>query len=187
MRVAIHQPNFCPHFGFFYKMSQSDIFIILSQVQFEKNGYQNRYFLQGKQKWVSMPVNHGLEPIYQKTYTNGERLLQLNMDYIFWAKRVLGIETRIAQDVVTSARSTQRLIDNLNHYGATTYITSPGAKDKYLDEKMIRSAGIDIEYSSHPLSNLNLLEMFEQYGIEGTRKQLWKSSPVKQETPDGQH
>lgn len=176
MRIAIHQPNLVPHFGFFYKMSQSDIFIILGQVQFEKNGYQNRYFLQEKQKWVTMPVNHGLEPIYQKTYTNGTNLQDINVRFIFWVKDVLSIETRIVSDVVTSSRSTQRLIDNLNHYGATVYITNPSAKDKYLDEEAIKSAGIDIEYSEHPMASLNILEMFEKYGIEGTRNQLYKNN-----------
>lgn len=174
MRVAIHQPNFVPHFGFFYKMSQADIFIILEQVQFEKNGYQNRYFLQGSKKWVTMPVNHGLEPIYAKDYVSGEHLAQLNVEFIVWIKRVLGIKAQLVHDVVTDSRATQRLIDNLNHYGATCYITNPGAKDKYLDELAIRRAGIDIEYSDHPDAKLNILEMFEKYGIEGTRKKLWK-------------
>lgn len=175
MRISCHQPNFVPHFGFFYKMSQSDIFVILSQVQFEKNGYQNRYFLQGPQKWVTMPVNHGLESIYQKEYVGGQNLYDLNTRFIEWVVDVLGIETSIVPDVVTDSRSTQRLIDNLNHYGATVYITNPSAKDKYLDEDLIRRAGIDIEYSDHPEAKLNILEMFEKYGIDGTRRQLWKS------------
>lgn len=151
-----------------------DLFIILEQVQFEKNGYQNRYFLQKKQKWVTMPVEHGLEPIYKKKYTNGEDLARLNVDFIFWMRNVLSIHTKITRDVYTESRSTQRLIDNLNFYGATTYVTSPSAKDKYLDEQAIRDAGIDIEYCTHPLAKMNILEMLEDYGIEGTRAQLYQ-------------
>lgn len=181
LRVAIHQPNFVPHFGFFYKMSQCDLFIILSQCQFEKNGYQNRYYLQGKERYVTMPVQSGLEPIHQKQYANGAKLDQLNVNFIMWMKDVLSIDARIVHDVVTNSRGTQRLLDNLNYYGATTYLTNPSAKDKYLDEKIIRDAGIDIEYSEHPLAKYNILEMLETHGIEGTRKQLWKPK-VKQET-----
>ena len=183
MRVGIHQPNFVPHFGFFYKMSMCDVFVILSQVQFEKNGFQNRYRFAKwpADKWVTMPVNGGLEPIKDKRYTNGLRLDEVNMQFITWAKEVLSIETRLVRDVVTNARSTQRLIDNLNYYGATTYVTNPSAKDKYLDEAALKAAGIDIEYSSHVNERKNILEMFEEYGIEGTRKQLWrpKREPAK--------
>lgn len=176
MKIGIHQPNFVPHFGFFYKMSQSDIFIILTQVQFEKNGYQNRYFLQEKQKWVTKPVCGGLEPIYQKSYADESGLLDINMDFIYWVCKVLGIETEIAFDIPTASRATQRLIDNLNHYGATVYITNEEAKNKYLDEQLIRDAGIDIEYSKTQNSNLNILEMFEKFGIEGTKRQLWRTA-----------
>lgn len=183
MRVGIHQPNFCPHFGFFYKMSMCDIFVILSQVQFEKNGFQNRYRYDSwpEGKWVTNPVNGGLDEIYKKSYTNGESLIQVNMDFIFWAKKVLGIETKIVQDVVTDSKSTQRLIDNLNHYGATSYVTNPSAKDKYLDESMIKSAGIDLVYCKHPNEKMNLLEMFDNFGIVGTRKQLYQKQIVLKE------
>jgi len=174
VRVGIHQANFFPHFGYFYKMSMCDKFVILSQVQFEKNGFQNRYFLQGKQKWVTNPVCSGLEPIFTKQYTNGVNLEELNVRIINSIKDILSIKCEIVKDVVTESRSTQRLIDNLNHYGATAYVTNPNAKNKYLDEEAIRQAGIDIIYSSHQNDKLNILEMFELYGIEGTRNQLWK-------------
>jgi hypothetical protein len=175
MKIAIHQPNFVPHFGFFYKMSQADVFIILAQVQFEKNGYQNRYFLQEKQKWVTKPVHGGIEPIFSKYYTDGTSLLDTNLDFITWIAGLLGIETNIVLDIPTNSRSTQRLIDNMNYYGGTVYVTNPSAKDKYLDEDMIKAAGIDIEYSTTQNANLNILEMFERFGIEGTKSQLYKS------------
>ena len=165
-------------------MRQADIFIILSQVQFEKEGFQHRYLLNNKKRpdgskwWVTMPIRQGLEPIYDKWYTNNENMVELNMDFIFWVARVLGIQTRIVDDVVTDSSGTKRLIDNLNHYGATCYITNPGAKDKYLDEQMIKDAGIDIEYSNPQNAKLNILEMFETFGIEGTRNQLWKNKSL---------
>lgn len=179
MRVAIHQPNFVPHFGFFYKMSQCDIFVVLSQVQFEKNGYQNRFFIQKHQRWVSMPINHGMDPIYKKRYTNGLRLDLHNIMFIKWMADTLSIEARIVPDVVTNASGTQRLLDNLNFYGATTYITHPSAKDKYLDEQLLKTAGIDVEYSDHQYAKWNIMEMLEEFGVEGTRKQLFRPKIIQ--------
>lgn len=41
-KVAIHQPNFLPWLGYFYKIHLCDIFIILDDVQFVKRSYINR-------------------------------------------------------------------------------------------------------------------------------------------------
>ncbi|MBU3220661.1 WbqC family protein [Clostridium algidicarnis] len=40
--VAIHQPNYIPWVGYFYKIYKSDIFIILDDVQYVKNGFADR-------------------------------------------------------------------------------------------------------------------------------------------------
>ena len=179
MKISVHQPNLVPHFGFFYKMSQSDLFILLSQCQFEKNGYQNRFFIQSTGKWITKPVCHGLEPLYKKQYVDGNNLTRMNTDFILWMRDLLSIDTRVVPDIATSSTSTQRLIDNLNHYGATVYVTHPSAKDKYLDEKLIRGAGIDIEYSDHRLAKFNILELLLEHGIEGVQAQLYKKPQIK--------
>lgn len=56
--VAIHQPNFLPWAGYFYKISKADLFIFLDDVQFSKNNYTNRseILLGGKKKWLSVPA-----------------------------------------------------------------------------------------------------------------------------------
>lgn len=59
MKVAIHQPNFLPWPGFFYKMAKSDIFVLLDNVQYEKNGPTNRTKIKtsrGK-SWLTLPVS----------------------------------------------------------------------------------------------------------------------------------
>jgi hypothetical protein len=57
-RVAIHQPNYLPWLGFFYKMAVADIFIILDTAQFTKNGYQNRVKIKSPsgEQWLTQPV-----------------------------------------------------------------------------------------------------------------------------------
>jgi hypothetical protein len=58
MLISIHQPNFAPWLGFFYKWAQSDAFIILDDVPYSKNSFTNRNqikFPDGK-KWITIPI-----------------------------------------------------------------------------------------------------------------------------------
>lgn len=42
MIVGIHQPHYLPWLRYFEKIARSDVFIVLDDVQYEKNGFQNR-------------------------------------------------------------------------------------------------------------------------------------------------
>lgn len=60
--VSIHQPEHFPYIGFFEKMRQSDVFVILDNVQFKKNNFQNRNkFLnkKGEEEWFSVQIEKG--------------------------------------------------------------------------------------------------------------------------------
>jgi len=65
--VAIHQPNYVPWMGYFYKIASSDIFVFLDDVQFSKNSYTNRVQVFGedeKIRWLTIPVSTHLgQPI----------------------------------------------------------------------------------------------------------------------------
>lgn len=66
MIVAIHQPNYLPWLGYFAKMAQADLFVLLDDVQFSKNGYTNRVqVLNGARRhWLTVPVRVSLgDPI----------------------------------------------------------------------------------------------------------------------------
>lgn len=56
--VAIHQPEHFPYMGFFQKMQNCDVFVILDNVKFKKNDFQNRnkILLNGKEEWITVPV-----------------------------------------------------------------------------------------------------------------------------------
>lgn len=58
MKVTIHQPEHLPWLGFFNKMSKADVFIILDNVQFRKNYFQNRNKIMGTNgpQWLTVPV-----------------------------------------------------------------------------------------------------------------------------------
>ena len=57
--VGIHQPNFMPWLGYFYKIYKSDVFIFLDDVQFTKTGssYINRVNvnMNGESKYLTVP------------------------------------------------------------------------------------------------------------------------------------
>jgi hypothetical protein len=58
MIASIHQPNFLPWQGYFYKIANSDIFVLFDTVQYTKNGYQNRNLIKTPQGalWLTVPV-----------------------------------------------------------------------------------------------------------------------------------
>jgi hypothetical protein len=58
MIVGIHQPNFLPWVGYFYKMSRCDTFVVLDDVQFSKGSFQNRNRIKTANgvSWLTVPV-----------------------------------------------------------------------------------------------------------------------------------
>ena len=58
MIVTIHQPEHLPYFGFLDKVNKSDMFVVLDDVDFKKNNFQNRnqILTQNGPKWLSIPV-----------------------------------------------------------------------------------------------------------------------------------
>ena len=59
MIVTIHQPEHFPYMGYFQKMKNSDIFVVLDDVKFKKNNWQNRnkyLSRQGNEEWFGVSV-----------------------------------------------------------------------------------------------------------------------------------
>ena len=62
MNVSIHQPQYLPWLPLLLKIEQSDLFIFLDNVDFQKNGLQNRNQIKSSQGpiWLTVPTYHKL-------------------------------------------------------------------------------------------------------------------------------
>jgi WbqC-like protein len=58
LTVAIHQPEHLPWLGFFNKMDQADLFVMLDVVQYRRDYFQNRNRILGPggPQWLTVPV-----------------------------------------------------------------------------------------------------------------------------------
>lgn len=59
MKVAIHQPNFLPWAGYFYKMAKVQRFVLLDAVQYSKGSFTNRVQIKSNSSapfWLSVPL-----------------------------------------------------------------------------------------------------------------------------------
>jgi hypothetical protein len=58
MTLSAHQPAYLPWLGFFQKMARADIFVILDDVQFERNSFinRNRIKVNDKPHWLTIPL-----------------------------------------------------------------------------------------------------------------------------------
>ena len=59
MILTAHQPAYLPWLGFFHKLLISDVFIILDNVQYQKNYFTNRNKIktaQGRSTWLTIPI-----------------------------------------------------------------------------------------------------------------------------------
>lgn len=184
MTVTIHQPNFIPWYPFFQKMHQADLFIMLGYCQYEKNGYQNRFYLDGF--WNTLSIGRGLDRIREKEYLNpsydwmklkkrlykyqgtlseldeyiSKDLYTTNKLIIKHLATKLNIDTPIVEDFPLEVSSTERLVALCKHYGATTYLAGQGGKD-YLDESLFKKSGIEVKYQDN-LNRVHTLEYLTQ-------------------------
>ncbi len=76
MVVTIHQPEHLPWLGFFDKVRQAEVFVLLDHVQFRKRYFQNRNRIRGEDGtlWVAVPVQvkgRYTQPINEVRIDNG--------------------------------------------------------------------------------------------------------------------
>jgi len=167
MRIAIHQPNFFPWFPIFQKISLADRFIIMENVQYQKNGLQNRFNI--GEDWFTMSTKKGLDPIKDKNYLSpikdwnriknklpeykkildqfdeiiSENLSVTNTMIIERICKIIKINIPIEKDFHSDLKSTERIIEICKKYNADEYISGISGKN-YLDINLMNSNGIKV-------------------------------------------
>jgi hypothetical protein len=149
--------------AYFQKIEQSDIFVLLGQVQYKAGNYQNRF--RSESNWFTMSVHRGMNPIKEKKYSNpfadwttikksypnleifdahvSQNLWITNCGIIKEAAQLLGIKHDIVTDYETHLMGTNRLIDICKTYGADKYLSGISGK-KYLDLELFKMAEIEV-------------------------------------------
>ena len=67
--VAIHQPQYLPWLPYMAKIAQCDVFVLLDDGQYQKNGLQNRNQIKTAQgpAWLTVPVHGNLKKTIAQT------------------------------------------------------------------------------------------------------------------------
>ena len=57
MILAAHQPHYLPWLGYLDKMAKADVFVVMDDLQYERENFQNRQKLKlnNGPAWISVP------------------------------------------------------------------------------------------------------------------------------------
>jgi len=79
MIISIHQPQYLPWLPYYSKISNSDLFVFLDDVQYQKNGLHNRNELKNSNGrfWLTIPVSASF----------GDKLFEVEILNDSWVKK----------------------------------------------------------------------------------------------------
>lgn len=83
MIISAHQPAYLPWLGFFHKILLSDVFVVMDDVQFEKNSFTNRNKIVAAGQEVMLTI-----PVRQKGHT-AKTVSQIEISDQRWRKKHL--------------------------------------------------------------------------------------------------
>lgn len=84
MLISIHQPHYLPTNQYFDKIKRSEVFVFLDNVQFEKNGWQNRNRIKNKEKiqWLTVPIKHRFGQLVKDVEIDGSKWIKKHINTI---------------------------------------------------------------------------------------------------------
>jgi len=180
MIVSIHQPEHFPYLGFFQKMNNSDLFVILDNVKFKKNNFQNRNrFLNGsgEEEWFTVPVEKKANSKHIKDVLVSEdfgwkkkliKQMKLNFGYDF--NNIY--ETEYIKDVNMNSIKFCRKELNINTpYVMASELTSSGSKSELL-VNICKEVGATTYLSGGSGFNYLDIELFTGIEVEIFKPQI---------------
>lgn len=89
MRIGILQPGYLPWLGFFEQMYNTDVFVILDDVQYDKKSWRNRNKIRTKDGWIWLTV-----PVFTKgSFSQRIQEVCINNEIPWQRKHLKSLET----------------------------------------------------------------------------------------------
>jgi len=78
MIITVHQPQYLPWLGYFDKINKADVFVLLDNVQFKKNEWQNRNKIKTADgwQWLTVPVLYTYPQLINQVEINNKERWQ---------------------------------------------------------------------------------------------------------------
>ncbi len=183
MKAAIHQPQYIPWVPYFDKILQSDVFILLDNVQFQKNGLQNRNKIKGGQgaHWLTIPVQHHFGQFLCDTKIAGKKILKKHLktfaaNYgkaLYYTEIMSLIEesfNTLSSDTLSDlcANLIMRILDYLNYKGTivkSSELNTKGHAGKRLIN-ICKELDAGVYLSGSGGHNYLYVDAFEKAGIQ---------------------
>ncbi len=200
MIAGIHQPHYLPWLRYVDKIARSDVFVLLDDVQYTKNGWQNRNKIKSAQGWMylTVPVRDAFgKRIAEVGINNTDRWRakhwnSLRTNYArapYFARYREGLEALYAREWLQLADlSLEMLQVLLYNLGVKTPVVRsstlgvPGSGTQRLVD-VCRAVGATTYLTGdYAASNHLDAELFRAAGIELT-PQGWHCAPYAQQHP----
>lgn len=152
MKIAIMQPYFCPHIGYFQLVNAVDIFVFYDNVQYIKGGYINRNSLKNENRFTI--------PVSKKDVKSMKNIneVKINWENIFFDKfkRTLQIVYGRERNFNSINSIVELLFKNKPRFISELAINSIKAFSRYLDiqTKFLKSSEIDYDKTDDRALNL---------------------------------
>ncbi len=185
--LSIHQPNYLPWLGYFYKIYKSDVFVILDNVQYVKNSIANRNKIKnnkGEAIWLTVPVkiSKGHDQNYNEIKIDYEQKWQqkhINFLREYYRKALYFDDyfTEISEIIKLRFNTLAELNTELIKYFCSKLL---------IETPIYISSAFNQEFGKKNLQNINICKYFEATTYlsgEGAKKyndeELFKSNNIK--------
>lgn len=116
--ISIHQPQYLPWIPYFSKIKDSDIFVLLDDVQFQKNGIQNRNYIYSKnsgEQRLTMSVSFNFGDKINEVKIFDKRVLRKHWQTIEMTYRKAKFFAEISQILEPIYSNNYELLVDLNN------------------------------------------------------------------------